>query len=221
MMADIDADKRDKRSKTGLGFLFSWMLANGLGAIIGVAVFFSIAVSAGLFGSSLPPETERSTAEALLQMMVIAGLFAVPLGGIIGVAQWLVLRRVIKRAGLWILASVIGMFVGMLIFDILPLSVRLSLPGLFLFWSLFGGVAGVLQWLVLWRQVRYSGLWIVASAVAGCIAGIFWPDMGIIGGGMGWAMGGVITGMTLLWLFRGGSGKNEEHKHNESERLIT
>ena len=65
--------------------------------------------------------------------------------------------------------------------------------------SIFGTVVGVLQWLVLRRQVPRAGWWVLASTV-GWVVGL---PLGDINGppGLG-AVYGAFTGTALVWLLR-------------------
>jgi hypothetical protein len=72
-----------------------------------------------------------------------------------------------------------------------------------------GAVAGILQWIVLRRQVSRAGRWVLASAVGwamGCgILGIAGPKVHSMAGfvlTLAWsgALGGAITGIALVWL---------------------
>jgi hypothetical protein len=68
---------------------------------------------------------------------------------------------------------------------------------------LAGAVGGTLQWLHLRHQVPRSGWWVLASTLGWAVG------LGLavaVGKALGWmvagAVGGVITGIALIWLFR-------------------
>jgi len=74
-----------------------------------------------------------------------------------------------------------------------------------------GAVGGVAQWLILRRQVRRVGWWILASAVGWAVGlavgwAVGWAVGGAVGLAVGWAVGGavsgIITGTVLVWLLR-------------------
>jgi hypothetical protein len=65
--------------------------------------------------------------------------------------------------------------------------------------SLFGTVVGVLQWLVLRRQVARAGWWVLASTV-GWVVGMPLGDS--VGGPALGAAYGAITGTALVLLLR-------------------
>ena len=66
-----------------------------------------------------------------------------------------------------------------------------------------GTVLGVLQWLVLRRQVARAGWWVLASTVGWIVGGLV---SGITDTAAGWAVlgavYGAITGSVLVWLLR-------------------
>ena len=69
---------------------------------------------------------------------------------------------------------------------------------------LFGVAVGVVQWLVLQRQVAGAGWWILACSVGWVVSGL---SAGVTDSGAGWAVlgavYGVVTGCVLVWLLRG------------------
>lgn len=106
-------------------------------------------------------------------------------GPVIGVAQSLVMRRYIRAAGWWVVASSVGWWIG--------INLRLLLGGMLnplvqslwhefgvgeVFWintvkepvTLVG--FGASQWLILRRRLPRVGWWVVASAVRGVMEGV-------------------------------------------------
>jgi len=71
--------------------------------------------------------------------------------------------------------------------------------------ALGGAVVGILQWLVLRRQVSRAGWWVLASTVglglSMAVAGAF-LDMELVGLLVGGAVLGAVTGGALVWLLR-------------------
>ena len=198
----------------GWGLWLWWVLASAVGWSAG-----------GYLGSAAGWGLSRDIA--------IVGYGAGAAGGGIaaGLLQWLVLRRQIARASRWVLAStvagaVIGV-VGVALGATLGFSTRWVGGGpettgetssgewaLFVLLGLYGTVLGVLQWLVLRRQVARAGWWVLASTVG-------WPvsiGVGAIGlqavvavthvklpavaAALLPAMYGAITGRVLVWLLR-------------------
>ena len=129
---------------------------------------------------------------------ILAAYLGVTIAGIlVGVLQWLVLRRKVARAGRWVLASLgAAAIFGVVVFGVGMVNADVGwVAGT----GLFGTVAGVLQWLVLKRQVRGAGWWVLASTV-GWVVGI--PVGEMVGwNGLGAAYG-IITRTVLVWLLR-------------------
>jgi hypothetical protein len=140
--------------------------------------------------------------------------------------QWFVLRRVIRRAGLWMLLGVIGFAVSASIhaFAISVFKYPEDLgnwQGLLGWTAAFvaGGIlAGLMQQRILQRQVRRSGWWVLASA-AGWGLGMAMPFYILtpMRGGpaamllirnlvapavLGSVLLGTVTGGMLIWLLR-------------------
>ncbi|MGB3642135.1 MAG: hypothetical protein WBA39_31835 [Rivularia sp. (in: cyanobacteria)] len=143
-------------------------------------------------------------------------------GFVVGIAQWIMLRRYINSAIWWIPASGFGWILGIYlrIFTgeaLNPIVNYLtSVGGLWeVFWlntihePINFAVLGFAQWLVLRRQFRYAGWWIFASTLSGVFRGTVGSYVcratckfggGTISNGIGWAASAAITGILLLWL---------------------
>jgi hypothetical protein len=171
--------------RPGWRLWFLWLMSGAVGWGVGVAW--------GSFGEPGDPKTLQS-----IPTVIWAAYLGVAVGGIlVGVLQWLVLRRHLTRAGRWVLASLgAAAAVGVVVFGV---SVVNAYVGWVAGVGLFGTVVGVLQWLVLRRQVARAGWWVLASTV-GWVAGM--PLGDIVGPpGLGAAYG-AITGAALVWLLR-------------------
>lgn len=130
----------------------------------------------------------------------------------LGVFEWLLLRRLLPRVGLWILATMLGWVIGFpLSFGITQLLSRffgegqaVSLIGLFQV-GFFALWVGALQGMVLRRSLRFSGWWVLASLVA-------WSAGFALGGLNGLVLGvqlyltailyGLLSGYGLLLILR-------------------
>ena len=143
-------------------------------------------------------------------------------GFVVGIAQWVVLRRYIKSAVWWIPVSgfgwILGIFLMIFTRDIFNPVVDFltSVGGLWgVFWLNLVGqpinfvVFGFAQWLVLRRYFRYAFWWIFASTLSGAFrvaAGSYACAVtckighGSISNGVGWAASAAITGIVLVWL---------------------
>lgn len=143
---------------------------------------------------------------------ILASYLGVAVAGIlVGVLQWLMLRRKVARAGRWVLASLGAAAVfGIVVFSVGMVNADMAwVAGT----GLIGTVAGVLQWLVLKRQVQRAGWWVLASTV-GWVMGI--PVGEMVGwNGLG-AAHGAITGTALVLLLRQEPPGSDQHQNSDS-----
>lgn len=91
---------------TAAGALVAWLLGMLPSTLLSAAGAAQAATSGA---ASTPSAAEPSLA---LQLLLAAGMGAV-LGPVLGVPQWLVLRRFVERAGWWVLANVMAWMAGM------------------------------------------------------------------------------------------------------------
>lgn len=120
------------------------------------------------------------------------------IGPVIGVTQWLILRRVVSNSAWWMAGTTVGWVVGSIAIG----SGLVLAPGPGLFTSLMsgaiaGGLVGVGQWPVLRQWVKLAFLWIPVSAAAWAIA-----FSGLFGSALAGAAIGAVTGLLLEWLLR-------------------
>ena len=78
----------------GWGFWLWWVLASTVGFLIGGGMGEAV-------NDVVLPGFARFTAEALTVAFAVSG-------AVTGIAQWLVLRQRLSRAGWWVLASTVG-----------------------------------------------------------------------------------------------------------------
>ena len=105
-----------------------WALATGVGCVAGVLLLLAEALAA--------PIRPLIGIEGEMEWAVMAGLVA---GGAIGLAQWMTMRRRIRRAGWWVLVSVLGWSAAAPTFG----AVFFEQPGGPMSTSLPAGLAGV------------------------------------------------------------------------------
>ena len=173
------------------GFGLRWVLATSVGWVVGFAAC----------------ETIRAIAEFLAHPPTDGAVIGIS----IGIAQWLVLKGRVHRAGWWILASIIGFGVGKAVGDALAQAVAGAL-GSGLDGAVIGASLGTAQWLVLRRHVAQARWWVLASILAWALG---WSvisavdevaggpaGMAYIIGATGAAAAGVITGLSFVWLVR-------------------
>ena len=197
---------KDKGSQAGWGFWLGWVVASTLGWLVGfIIAFFLLAIVGGIVG--------EDTGMNVLGLILGAFIFGASLGSMVGILQWLVLRRCVSGAGWWVLASAAAGY-GTLQAGFMPFSTSLQSFGVYLSWTrvvaLGGAVTGTLQWLVLRGQVSRAGWWVLASTVGwglGATVARAFPwgvDMGDAVGALvvTGAILGALTGGALVWLLR-------------------
>jgi hypothetical protein len=133
----------------------------------------------------------------ILSGYLIAGVALLATGIAIGTLQWLVLKQQMNRSWRWIPATAGGWAAGWAIaYLIIPADLGF-VGGLVL-----GATTGMAQWLVLRREVRWAGWWIIVSALAWTLAlGPLSrePVVGVTPG----AMTGIVLGLLLRYPFPG------------------
>jgi hypothetical protein len=117
--------RAEPRRKPGWGFWLLWVLASSVGLAVGLAVV-------GAVSGAVPLDV---------------------VGAVAGVAQWLLLRRQVRRAGWWILASTVGWAVGLAVVN-----------------AVVDAVVDAVGWAVGWAVGLAVG-WAVVGAVSGSITG--------------------------------------------------
>jgi hypothetical protein len=201
---------------SGWALWISWVLATALGELIGFAAPALVGTAA--YALKLPDS------------MMVAGLLGAGAieGAVLGLAQWLVLRRILPELPrrVWVLATaaaaVVAYIIGLIPSqggDLSRLHPAVLAGGAAMLGTIFVVSIGFAQWLVLRRILPSAGWWILANAVAWPL-GVMVPVVGLtlvpdgapvaLMGGVGLASGllmgvvvGAITGFALAWLVRG------------------
>ena len=128
----------------------------------------------------------------ILGRFLLPNLSLVVIGIGIGVLQYFILQHKIHQAWRWIIATILGWFVGA------TLIFLFVVDGMDFTAGLFTGVSlGVSQWFVLKREVQWSFWWILISIVGwttgiGLLPGIFLTGI----------LAGAITGIAMELLLR-------------------
>jgi len=186
-------------------FLLAWVIAGGIGGILSMFAFYIFDLTYFVNGAEPPPP--QLTVSYPVEVAFIGILSGLPFG----IAQWLILRSKFRNSHLWMFTGGIGLAALMLPvyagYDVLPASVDVSSPVLFLLgWTFSGLLAGGLQALVLRNQIRKAGLLIpiymlaILAAEISLLLGsmIFWHGLGfIIGDFLAGATSSLITGLFL------------------------
>jgi hypothetical protein len=142
-----------KNLSTGWKLWLWWVFASIVGLAVGI-------------GGSMAASLVVSEILALLAF-----------GLLLGLAQWLVLRKIFPDAGWWLLANVLGIPLGFAAANTLHVVILWEASSVFnlaLDFGILGLVLGTAQWLLLSRHFRKAGLWIITSIT-------------------GWAVGGLVT----------------------------
>ena len=186
---------------TGRGYWLAWFLASvmgyGMGALLGL--YFAY----GLF--------DRDPFDIIM---------GVTLGTVMGVTggyfQWVVLRERIAGAGWWWLTSALGFGAAMGAIIAADIGETYAMAGV-LIGTVFGVVSGILQWLILRRNLARAGWWPLANLLGSLAGAISLPIVGVIFDAFDagkWELGvmtfgfvfgavnGAITGAALVWLLR-------------------
>ena len=87
-----------------------------------------------------------------------------------GLAQWLVLRRLISLSPIWVLTFPVGLFLSSLIPAAIPESLWQIIGSespvtLTVIYIIMGAVMGLPQWLILRRKLSKAALWILGSSL--------------------------------------------------------
>lgn len=202
-------------------FLLAWAGATAAGFVLGQELLFILLVSAI---ESLVPNLSAS--QANLIVLVASGA---SVGLVVGLLQWLAVRKYLPALRGWFLATLLGMAVGgvaewlamLAIERFMPLSVARSM-GMGLNWILFlvgGLVIGLAQWSVLSRALHETWAWIVVTALGWPIAWVAsfslqqlfatrrilagtGPLPDVIAYFLGGLLMGILTAAAFVWMVR-------------------
>lgn len=155
---------RSAHSTTHPGTLPGWIIANAAGYAAGIALW-----------QAVYPIVRPTLSAAPGGILLVAG-FGATLGFCAGLAQAIILRQAVARAGVWVLAAALGGAVGFAIGagvsetvnDALESRVGIPLTDgvvLLAFGAIVGACFGAARWLVLRTQGALVTRWILASAV--------------------------------------------------------
>lgn len=191
---------------TGREYWLAWLLASvmgyGMGAVLG-----------GSFAYRFFPTDTYDAANGITLGIVM--------GAAGGYFQWVVLRERIAGAGLWGLASALGFGLAMGAPAATNPDQDPAMAG-FVILSVFGVAGGILQWLILRRNVPQAAWWLLGNilgALVGAVAILMaiaisdtgnW-DLALMSFGLVFGAGnGAITGAVLVWLLRQSPSKDVE-----------
>jgi hypothetical protein len=120
--------------------------------------------------------------EAIVGMMLVTPILTLAAGAILGSSQWLQLRSLLDHSRLWILATCIGLGIGLVLGVVAvekagwillghrPSVVHLSVLGRALSFAVLGTITGLsvgtIQWIIVLRRQFQSRKWIATSAAS-------------------------------------------------------
>jgi hypothetical protein len=137
---------------------------------------------------------------------ILAGVMS---GAVLGLAQWLVLRRRLSLSPWWVAATAAGMGAGLALGTMLlgteTEGVVLPVRGL-----VTGAGIGIAQFMILRTKTERAAMWVpvvalgwalgwIITRAAGIDLGFDWSVFGMSGA----LMFQVLTGLALAWLFQG------------------
>ena len=147
---------------------------------IGMWLEWTLATAFGMLLGFLPSILLVNLLDLTLARLIVP-LWA---GFLLGLAQWVVLRKYVNESSDWVLAAgaswAVGFALGLLIMTGLTGT---GLDGFFGY-ILFGIIVGVVQWPVLRREIPHLWMWILANV-------------------LGWTAGFYLSQFTLDLLFNG------------------
>ena len=187
----------------GVGFWLAWVLAStlgfGFGAVLGIGILLASRIPEG---AGFPV------------------LFGAIFGAIAAFAQWIIIRRMMPDAGLWIPFSALAFMVAVA----MTASANVSPDSnpLLILAGAYGLLGGFLQGLILQKQGVLIAWWIVASLLGGLLGGaINGSAVSAFGTNAAWQPGtieffliwfrlgaplglglGLTTGTALVWFLR-------------------
>jgi hypothetical protein len=193
----VDIDEAKLAGREGALWL-GWTVATAVGMLLGFFPFIFLI----------------SFIELWLARLVVP-LWA---GFLVGISQWLVLRRYLTRCSDLILNDVAGWALGYAVGLMVIQALSESILGALIGYALFGLIVAVLQWPVLRREIPNAVPWVIASVLGwslGAVLGqlvlnLITPagepisqltSTLVISGITGLVAGG-ITALALVWIVR-------------------
>jgi len=162
------------RPRRSLNLKKSWTLWEGWVVVMAIAELLGLGIV--IIAATMIPSLGAGNSVTVLH---IVGLLE---GMILGVAQWLVLHRYIKRINAWVMVTAIAVMIvwligikisALMVFSITldttltpEMQARTLLKGVALLGAWVGGMLGFAQWFVLKSHVHQAAMWIVANALA-------------------------------------------------------
>ncbi|HXQ36969.1 MAG TPA: hypothetical protein VN843_23355 [Anaerolineales bacterium] len=186
-----------KVARNEIGMWLEWTLATAFGMLLGF----------------LPSIVLVNIMDLALARLIVP-LFA---GFLVGLSQWVVLRKYVNKVSDWILAAgtswAVGYALGLFMMNGLTGT---GLDG-FIGYILFGVIVALVQWPILRREIPNVWMWILANVV-GWTAGFYLSQVSLdllfdgptiapiastsVLSGVSGLVAGAITGIALIWIVR-------------------
>ena len=135
----------------GVGFWLAWMLASTLGFGVGAVLGIGIPLGFVPEGAAFPI------------------FFGAIFGAIGSLAQWMIIRRQLPEAGLWVPFSALAFMLAMATMAGMFSRVSPDFNPFFILAGIYGLLGGFLQGLILQKQGVPIGWWIAASILGGLL----------------------------------------------------
>jgi hypothetical protein len=185
-------------------FWVNWtLISTGIIPVSYLAGLIALLIVHGAFGFNM---MEEGTHLSQTLMQIACGAV---LGLGTGIYQFSMLKKIFPVSKSWVYTLIIGFAITELIICLILLQLHLNrfqlrfiegkpLPEA-LFFACAGLVVGILQWPILKRRFKRSGLWIVASMLGWgvCVLATIIHEFAFIAGAL---LYGAITGATLMWV---------------------
>jgi hypothetical protein len=163
------------RPRPNLLFYAGWVAATIASLPIAGAIGFVIIKQAvAVLGGRIEVGGQSHITEDFLFSWVFFPLF----GLVLGLLQYLLLRRRVPRAGWWIAVTILGWTMPLNLGAIIPAAVTRA-PAPALAAALLGGLVALPQWWLLRRWVPQAGWWLVSNC-------------------LGWSAVGLVTGPSIM-----------------------
>jgi hypothetical protein len=152
--------------------------------------------------------------QGMVSKVLLPSVVGAAFGTPFGIAQWIVLRRYIRRAGWWVLATTLGYIVVFLLGALFsPQDGTIELePGQQVLLGIVLGAAvavpgAVLQWLLVLRNhTPKGGVWILASVLSWAFGFAISFALELTLGELTFIFGPVVavalSGLAMIWLLR-------------------
>jgi len=156
-------------------FYLSWIVLTAL--CVPIAFFFSLItlkIITNIVGDYVVVNGVRHITEDYLAMYALVPSISI----LTGALQYALLRQYLPRMGWWVLITVAGWFLGVLLIALPGWLGSINAPhnDLDLIFLMMGLAIGVSQWLLLRRRFARAGWWIAANVAGWGLLGLITPD---------------------------------------------